>query len=211
MKIQGVSGERKERDVVDGTAGLSLGSQFAVLLRMQLAHFRSVWRRYIIVSSAMPLGITLLLRLRGPAPHSQAVQFVAGGVTLTVALSTLTFLAQRVAWMKSNKTFDYYNTLPLSTAVLLLAMLVSYFVFAIPGILAITVIGSLIFSLPLEPSIDILWAMATLFLTGVALAGIGALIGLRARNEQLAGAYANIAMMAVLLLSIIPFSDLPGL
>jgi ABC-2 type transport system permease protein len=174
---------------------------------MQLARVRLAWRRYFIVSSAMPLGITVLLRIRGPAPEPQALQFVAGAVVLAVALSALTFLAQRVAWMKANRVFDYYNTLPTSSVLLLLAIFVSYFAFAVPGIVAISLVGSLIFGLHPTLTIDLLWVLPTLLLGGIALAGIGALIGLAGRDEQLAGTYANLAMMAVLFLGIVPASD----
>lgn len=189
---------------------ISLRGQFWVLLRMQLARVRLAWRRYLIVSSAMPLGITILLRVRGPAVHSQALQFVAGDVVLAVALSALTFLAQRVAWMKANRAFDYYNTLPISAPLLLLAVFTSYFAFALPGMIAIAVVGGLIFGLPLMPSVDLLWVLPTLLLGGIALAGLGALIGLGGRDEQLAGTYANLAMMAVLFLGIVPAGDFPA-
>ena len=198
-------------DVRNGTPALLFPRQFSILLRMQLVRFRTAWRRYIIISSAMPLGIIVLLRVRGPAPAAQAVQFVAGGIVLATALSALTFLAQRMAWMKANRIFDYYNTLPTSTVLLVLAVLVSFFVFALPGVLAITIIGCLIFGVPLVLSVDILWAAATLVVGGIALAGIGTLIGLLARDEHLAGTYANLAMMAVLFLAIVPSSDFPRL
>jgi ABC-2 type transport system permease protein len=184
--------------------------QFGVLLRMQLARVRLAWRRYFIVSSAMPLGITILLRVRGPAPQDQALQFVAGDVVLAVALSALTFLAQRVAWMKANHTFDYYNTLPGAGALLLLAIFLSYFVFAVPGMVAIAAVGALIYGLPLGISVALLWTLPTLLLGGIALAGLGALIGLAGRDEQLAGTYGNLAMMAVLFLGIVPAADFPG-
>lgn len=181
-----------------------------MLLRMQLARVRLAWRRYFIVSSAMPLGIAILLRIRGPAPQAQALQFVAGDVVLAVALSALTFLAQRVAWMKANRVFDYYNTLPTSPILLLLAIFVSYFTFAIPGMLAIATVGALMFQLPVTVSFDLVLALPTLLAGGVALAGLGTLIGLAGRDEQLAATYGNLAMMSVLFLSIVPEGDFPG-
>lgn len=197
--------ERSTRD-----APTSRRIQFAVLLRMQLARVRLAWRRYLIVSSAMPLGITVLLRVRGPAPQAQALQFVAGDVVLAAALSALTFLAQRIAWMKANRAFDYYNTLPVSSSVLLLAIFISYFTFALPGMVAIAVLGGLLYGLPLTPGPDLLWAIPTLMLGGIALAGAGALVGLVGRDEQLAGTYGNLAMMAVLFLGIVPPGNFPG-
>ncbi|MBV9281425.1 MAG: ABC transporter permease, partial [Chloroflexi bacterium] len=210
---QRVPGRRGAVPILEGvTGGQPLGAlwtQFWLLLRMQLARVRLAWRRYFIVSSAMPLGITILLRVRGPAPRSQALQFVAGAVVLAVALSALTFLAQRVAWMKANRAFDYYNTLPTSNAVLLLAIFISYFAFAVPGMVAIALLGGIVYGLPLTLGVAVLWALPTLLLGGIALAGLGALIGLAGRDEQLAGTYANLAMMAILFLAIIPSDDFP--
>jgi ABC-2 type transport system permease protein len=49
------------------------------------------------------------------------------------------------------------------------------------------------------------WALGSF-----ALAGIGLLIGFGAPDEQLAGMYSNLAMMAVLFLGILPQERLPG-
>ncbi|GAC1319196.1 MAG: hypothetical protein NVS2B16_02520 [Chloroflexota bacterium] len=193
----------------DETRDMHVWGQFRLLLTMQLARVRLAWARYFIVSSVMPLGITILLRVPGKPSTAHALQFVAGDVVLAVAMSSLTFLAQRVAWMKANRAFDYYNTLPTSTVLLLLSIFVSYFLFAVPGMVLIAVIGGLIYGLPLTLSFALVWTVPTLLLGGIALAGVGALIGLVGRDEQLAATYGNLAMMTVLFLGIIPSSNFP--
>lgn len=195
---------------VRAPAGHALVPQFTVLLRMQLARMRLAWRRYMIVSSAMPLGIVILMRVRGPAPESQGLQFVAGSVVLAVALSALTFLAQRVAWMRAHRVFEYYRTLPTSSMMLLLTIYLAYLAFALPGMVALVLIGGWLFGLPLTAGAALVWTLPTLLLGGIALAGLGALIGLAGRDEQLSATYANLAMMAVLFLGIVPAGNFPA-
>jgi ABC-2 type transport system permease protein len=60
-------------------------------------------------------------------------------------------------------------------------------------------------------SLAALWAVVPVWALGsFALAGLGVAIGLAAPDEQLAGMYSNLAMMAVLFLGILPAERLPG-
>jgi len=182
-------------------------TQFWVPFLMQLARVRLSWRQYLIVSSAMPLGIVLLLRLAGGiSGRDGAVQIITGNVVLAIAITAISMLAQRIAWMKAQRVFDYYATMPISRVLLLLAILTSFFVFALPGIAAILIVGALLYHISLVLS----WTLLPLIAgCGLALAGIGIAIGLAAPDEQLAGLFANLAMMAVLFLAIIPSARLP--
>jgi ABC-2 type transport system permease protein len=185
----------------------AIAAQFWVPLLMQLARVRLSWRQYLIVSSAMPLGIVLLLRLAGSVTtRDDAVQIITGNVVLAIAITAISMLAQRIAWMKAQRVFDYYATMPISRVLLLLAILTSFFIFALPGIAAILVVGALLYHVSLVLS----WTLLPLIAgCGLALAGIGVAIGLAAPDEQLAGLFANLAMMAVLFLAIIPPDRLP--
>ena len=187
--------------------GPGAASAFFVLLGMQLARARRSWRQYIIVSSAMPSGIAILLRAMTSHPGAAlALQIISGNVVLSVAITAIAMLAQQVAWMRQNRTFDYYHTLPVPNASVILAILVAYLLFAMPGIAVVLTVGALFYGAHLQIS----WGLVPAILgTGVALSGIGALLGIASRDGELAGLTGNLVMMAVLFLGIIPPGLLP--
>jgi ABC-2 type transport system permease protein len=179
-----------------------------VLLAMQLARLRTAWRPYLIVSSAMPLGIALLMR--AIMDREQVAEFgeqiVAGCAVLAIAMTAIVMLAQRVAALKESGGLDFYATLPVSRSALILSVLVSFAVFALPGMLIVLAGGAALFDL----SLAALWSALPVWLAGsMALAGIGVALGFVAPDEQLAGMYSNLAMMGVLFLGILPVDKLP--
>ncbi len=182
--------------------------KFAVLVHMQFARLRTAWRPYLVVSSLMPLGIAVLLRaVMDPAQVDQfGPQIVAGSAVLAISMTAIVMLAQRVAWLKEHGVLDFYASLPVSRTALVAAVLVSFAVFSLPGTLVVVVAGAAMFGL----SLGAVWAAALVWVFGsFALSGIGLAIGFGARDEQLAGMYSNIAMMAVLFLGIVPQGRLP--
>jgi ABC-2 type transport system permease protein len=187
----------------------STGGKLTVLLWIQLARLRSAWRPYLIVSSAMPLGIALLMRavMKPSQVARYGVQIVAGSAVLAIAMTAIVMLAQRMASLKETGTMDFYATLPVPRAAVVASVLASFAVFALPGTVIVVLVGALMFNL----SIAALWAVVPVWALGsFALAGIGLVIGFAAPDEQLAGMYSNLAMMAVLFLGILPAATIPG-
>jgi ABC-2 type transport system permease protein len=187
----------------------SRAERFGTLLRMQLARVRTSWRPYLIVSSAMPLGIALLLRAVMETRQAERFgeQIVAGSAVLAIAMTAVVMLAQRIAALRENGGLDFYSSLPVSRGMLVLSILVSFAIFSLPGTVIVSVLGALLFDL----SFAALWAAVPVWALGsFALAGLGVAVGLAAPDEQLAGMYSNLAMMAVLFLGIIPTGRLPG-
>ncbi|MEA2507398.1 MAG: type transport system permease protein [Actinomycetota bacterium] len=180
-----------------------------VLLAMQLARLRTAWRPYLIVSSAMPLGIALLMRaVMQPSQVARyGTQIVAGSAVLAIAMTAIVMLAQRMASLKESGTMDFYTTLPVARAAVVGAVLLSFAVFALPGTLIVVTLGALLFHL----SLGALWTVVPVWALGsFALAGLGLLIGFAAPDEQLAGMYSNLAMMTVLFLGILPATSIPA-
>ncbi|MDP9224986.1 MAG: ABC transporter permease [Actinomycetota bacterium] len=187
----------------------SAGGKLAVLIWMQLARLRTSWRPYVIVSSAMPLGIALLMRavVTPGQVATYGVQIVSGSAVLAIAMTAIVMLAQRMASLKETGTMDYYTALPVARAAVVASVLVSFAVFALPGTVIVVALGAVMFHL----SIAALWAAIPVWALGsFALAGIGILIGFAAPDEQLAGMYSNLAMMTVLFLGILPAATIPG-
>ena len=183
--------------------------KFVVLLRMQMTRLRTSWRPYLIVSSVMPLGIALLLRaVMDPAQvRAFGIQIVSGSVVLAISMTAIVMLAQRIASLRETRALDFYATLPVSRSAVVASILVSFAVFSLPGAIVVCVAGAALFDL----SLAALWAVLPVWALGsFALAGLGVLIGFGAPDEQLAGMYSNLAMMAVLFLGILPAAKIPG-
>jgi ABC-2 type transport system permease protein len=157
----------------------------------------------------MPLGIALLLRaVITPAQVQDfGVQIVAGSAVLAIAMTAVVMLAQRMSWLKESGGLDFYVTLPVSRAAVIGSVLLSFSVFALPGTIVVIVAGAALFDL----SLAALWAVVPVWALGsFALAGLGVGVGFAAPDEQLAGMYSNIVMMAVLFLGILPEAKIPG-
>lgn len=183
--------------------------RFSILVWIQMARLRTSWRPYLIVSSVMPLGIAVLMR--AIMDESQVAelgeQIVAGSAVLAIAMTAIVMLAQRVSALKENGALDYYQTLPVTRTAVVTSVLLSFAVFSLPGTVVVLVLGSALFDL----SLAALWTAIPVWALGsLALAGIGVAIGFGARDEQLAGMYSNLAMMAVLFLGILPADKVPG-
>jgi len=184
-------------------------TRFKVLIAMQMARLRTSWRPYLIVSTAMPLGIAVLMRAVIDRSQIETFgrQIVAGCAVLAIAMTAIVMLAQRIAALKENGGLDYYRSLPVSRTALITSVLLSFAVFALPGTVIVLGLGAALFDL----SATALWSAVPVWLLGsFALAGIGVAIGFAAPDEQLAGMYSNLAMMAVLFLGILPSGRLPG-
>lgn len=183
--------------------------RFQVLLAMQMARVRTSWRPYLIVSTAMPLGIAVLMRaVMEPAQVREfGTQIVAGNAVLAIAMTAIVMLAQRVSALKESGAIDFYSTLPVARAAVVGAVLISFGIFALPGTFIVLTLGAALFDL----SFAALWAAVPVWVLGsFALASIGVAIGFGAPDEQLAGMYSNLAMMAVLFLGILPTDRIPG-
>jgi ABC-2 type transport system permease protein len=108
--------------------------------------------------------------------------------------------------MRASGALDYYLTLPVRPGAVVLATAASYATFAVPGTVVTAVVGGLVYDLPLGR----LWLLVpVVLLTGPALAGLGALLGLLAPRPELATVAGQLGMSAVLFLDIIPASHLP--
>jgi hypothetical protein len=122
-------------------------------------------------------------------------------------MTAVVMLAQRVATLKETGAIDYYSTLPVGRGMVIGAVLGSFAVFALPGTVIVVGLGALLFDL----SLTALWTAVPVWALGsFALAGLGVAIGFGAPDEQLAGMYSNLAMMAVLFLGILPGDTIPG-
>lgn len=193
-----------------GTAA-AIGStgRLRVLTAMQLARLRTSWRPYLVVSSVMPLGIAILMRavMNDDQITEFGPQIVAGNTVLAISMTAIVMLAQRVSWLKENGVLDFYSTLPVGRSSVMGSVLLSFAVFSLPGTVIVLTVGAVLYDL----SLGALWMAVPVWALGsFALAGLGIALGLGAPDEQLAGMYSNLAMMAVLFLGVLPADRIPA-
>jgi ABC-2 type transport system permease protein len=182
-------------------------SATATVYRQQLARGRVARVALLFVAAFQSIGLLLLLRgVVDRGSETTGEQVVAGSTVLVVAFVALNLLAQRFGAMRASGALDYYLTLPVPPASVVLGTAASYATFAVPGTIVTAVVGGLVYRLPLGR----LWLLVpVVVLTGAALAGVGALIGLLAPRPEIATVLGQLGMSAVLFLDIIPASRLP--
>lgn len=175
-----------------------------LLFRLQLAGLRRHWRPYVIVSAVMPAGIVLLLHVVAPGlGRSEQIRVVMGDMILAETMSAVVMLSQQLAWLRESRALDHYLVLPVSVPLYLAVISLCYSLFAWPGVACIAIEGAVLYGLPLHASAAIL---PILLLSGLALGGIGAVIGLLSPREGLAGLFGNLVMMGILFAGLVPSS-----
>jgi ABC-2 type transport system permease protein len=175
--------------------------------RAQLSRARVARIPLLFVATFQSIGIMVLMRgvvAGGPGTEARAV--VAGSSVLVVAFVALNLLAQYLGHLRASGGLDHYATLPVPPSAVVLGAAAAYASFTVPGVIVTAVVGSLLFQLPLTG----LWVLLVVVpLTGAALAGLGAVLGLLAPRQEIATLCGQLGMSAALLLGVLPAARLP--
>lgn len=185
----------------------SFWAALATVYRQQFARVRVARVPLLFVAALQSVGILLLLRGVVDSKDLEVrTQVVAGSTVLVVGFVALNLLAQRFGSMRSSGALDYYGSLPVPPAAVVLGTASSYATMAVPGTVVTGLLGALLYQLPVTD----LWLLVLVVpLAGASLAGLGALLGLLAPRPELATVAGQLGMSAVLFLSIIPAAKLP--
>lgn len=173
--------------------------------RAQLSRARVARIPLLFVATFQSVGIMVLMRgVVDGGDEARAV--VAGSSVLVVAFVALNLLAQYFGQLRASGGLDHYATLPVPPAAVVLGAAGAYASFTVPGTIVTAVTGSVLFSLPMTH----LWILvAVIPLSGAALAGLGAALGLLAPRQELATLLGQLGMSAALLLGVLPADRLP--
>jgi ABC-2 type transport system permease protein len=173
----------------------------------QLARVRVARAPLLFVATVQSLGLVVLLRgVVHRHDAATAASVVAGSSILVVAFVALNLLAQRLGALKASTALDYYAALPVSASAVVLGTAASYATFTVPGVLVTAVVGCATYGVPFGQ----LWVVVPAALSAaLALAGVGALLGLLMPRPELATIAGQLGMTAVLFLGIIPVGHLP--
>ncbi|AGK76599.1 integral membrane transport protein [Streptomyces microflavus DSM 40593] len=178
----------------------------AAVYRAQLSRARVARIPLLFVATFQSVGIMVLMRgvVDGGA---EARAVVAGSSVLVVAFVALNLLAQYFGQLRAGGGLDHYATLPVPPAAVVLGAAGAYASFTVPGTVFTAITGSVLFQLPMTH----LWILvAVIPLSGAALAGLGAALGLLAPRPELATLLGQLGMSAALLLGVLPADRLPG-
>ncbi|WP_437112423.1 ABC transporter permease [Streptomyces cinnamoneus] len=203
---------RGDRQAIAGEGAAPLAPRARLLpalsavYRAQLSRARVARIPLLFVATFQSVGIMILMRgVVDGGDEARAV--VAGSSVLVVAFVALNLLAQYFGQLRASGGLDHYATLPVPPAAVVLGAAGAYASFTAPGTVVTAVAGSLLFKLPLVH----LWVLAAVVpLSGAALAGLGAALGLLAPRQELATLCGQLGMSAALLLGVLPAARMPG-
>ena len=173
----------------------------------QLSRVRVARGPLLFVATVQSLGLVVLLR--GVVHHHDLATgsaVVAGSTILVIGFVGLNLLAQRFGTLRASTALDYYAALPIPLAAVVIGTAASYASFAVPGAVVTSVVGVWLYGLPAAN----LWVVIPAAIAAaLALAGVGAAIGLALPRPELATVAGQLGMTLVLFLGIIPPSHLP--
>jgi ABC-2 type transport system permease protein len=182
-----------------------LWPSLAAVYRAQLSRARVARIPLLFVATFQSIGIMVMMR--GVVDGGgDARSVVAGSSVLVVAYVGLNLLAQYFGQLRSSGGLDHYATLPAPAAAVVLGAAGAYASFTVPGTVVTAVFGSVLFGLPMAH----LWVLAVVIpLSGAALSGLGAALGLLAPRPELATLLGQLGMSAALLLGVLPAHRMP--
>ncbi len=183
--------------------------QYVVVLIAQLSSYRGSWFFQTFISLLVPFALVFSARvLIGTLDIHRAIFLLGGNMTMSIAFGPTTFLISKLGWSRQNREFDYWIALPVPKLTVVIAIISTAVLFALPGMLGSYVLGSLLLGLPLTGA----WALLFLIPLGVLpLTGVGAFLGTLAPNGQTATLMCNMLIFVVGFLSpmFIPSGQLP--
>ncbi|MFT2019834.1 ABC transporter permease [Streptomyces sp. 796.1] len=203
---QGARSTAAVREPAPLAARARLLPALAAVYRAQLSRARVARIPLLFVATFQSIGIMILMR--GVVDGgSEARAVVSGASVLVVAFVALNLLAQYFGQLRASGGLDHYATLPVPPAAVVLGAAGAYASFTVPGTIVTAVVGSVLFGLPMVH----LWVLiAVIPLSGAALAGLGAALGLLAPRPELATLCGQLGMSAALLLGVLPAERMPA-
>jgi ABC-2 type transport system permease protein len=184
--------------------------ELSYLFRIELTNWRWSWRILVLGGAMAPLMLIAGLGAFAQDSGPRALSYVlTGNVVLTLLFGMMDTLQSRFIFMRINGTLDYYRTLPIRRAGLIMAVVGSFFLLSLPSVLVTIVGGSLMLRVSLNPHPLLL---VVVLVSALPMAAIGAVIGLTSSTPEAANAVRSLVAIALLVLGpvLIPPERLPG-
>lgn len=183
--------------------------QIIDLLLIELTNWRWSWQAMIVIDTIAPLLSMLALSVFARDAGERALAFVfTGNIVVGLMFGNMGKVESHVTFMRSSGTLDYFATVPIHRAGLVVAIGAAFMLLSLPSLLATTLGGAFLLGMPVAPSPLILLVVP---LCALPLAGLGALIGASVPRPEMGSA---INLLVTLLLSglgpvIVPPERLP--
>ena len=184
--------------------------QYATLVRMLLAEYRQTWFFHAFFGGVLPLGFVFFLKTAaGALDRERAIFLLGGNLAAALTFGPTVGLITKLGWWRQNRELEYWVALPLPKVALVLALVSVALLLALPGLVGVFVVGSLLLGLPLGAGLGLL---PLLPLGTLSLAGVGALVGSYARDGPTASLLSNLLIVFVGFLSptMLPPEALPA-
>lgn len=191
--------------------GASLGrtvTVFKKLFFIRWSNIRNEWY-FCLLGAVYPLGILAFMKMAGAVTDPASALYVtAGNAIIALVLGPMQSLANDLAWGKQRNELEYYSTLPFSKALLILAFVSVSAIATVPSLAITIAVGSIWLGFPV--SLNLL-VIPIVLLAVLSMAGLGAAIGVYARNGHHANMMNSLTLVLVTFLSpvIIPVENLP--
>lgn len=183
---------------------------YALLAQIQFLELRTWAPITLIFSALFPAAMILGFGVIGGGVSRSGFIYIVSGTTVMSLLVTIgiTGTAQDLGEMQRKGDFQYYASLPISKASLLGAIVTVRVVSALPGLILTLVLGSMRYHTPADLNVG---TLALLPVTVLALAGVGAAIGLLVSDFRVVATLSQLSFVVVMFASpvLIPLHQLP--
>lgn len=182
---------------------------YVFLTRIQLLELRTWGPITAFFTTIFPLAMIFGFgSIGGGVAEAGLIYVVTGTAVVSLVTIGITATSQDLGQMRSSGVFQYYASLPISKGALLSAILTVRVLTALPGLALTLVIGSWLYDIPLQINAAVL---ALLPLTVLALAGVGAAIGILITDFRVVALISQLAFVVVMFASpvLIPEESLP--
>jgi ABC-2 type transport system permease protein len=140
----------------------------------------------------------------------EALAYVmTGNMVVSLLFGTMGSVQGHIEWLRFQGGLDYFSTLPIRKTILVVAIVMAFLLFSLPSLTVTMVLGSLLLgvAIKLNPLILIVVPLCAL-----ALAGVGAMLGLIGRTPGVSGRLNSLFTLVMITLGpvIIPPDRLPS-
>jgi ABC-2 type transport system permease protein len=183
-------------------------NSFGAVFAGQFGRARAAAIPIFMAATIQSVGLVVLLKGLVDTGSDVTEQSVVAGSSITVvSFVALNLLAQRFASLRATGALDYFGVLPVRSSAVVTATAAAWAAFTVPGSVLVAVGGAAFYRLPLANT----WVVVpVVVLAGIALAGLGAVLGLAIPRQEIATVAGQLGMALVMFVGLVPAHRLPG-
>ena len=157
-------------------------AQLSSLLWIALTNWRWSWRSMLVTGALAPMLSILALSVFARDSGPRALAYVlTGNMVISLMFGTMGHVQNNIVYMRFQGMLDYFATLPVQRALLVLAVMVSFLLLSLPSLVVTLLFGAAYLGVTVHLHPLLLVAIP---LCALPLAGIGALVGAWSRTPE---------------------------